>query len=405
MAGSRQPPIATLGALQHHLERAMASYYHAAELTRNPLAQLLQEGAGNVPPEAADLRALLREALESIRPQLDIAGDDSAWLPYRVATMHYLQSQSRGVVCEELAISQATFYRHRREALDAMADHLWRRRATPAPRGPSVDAHDAALGRAVSAVAGRYREPLDLDELARGVQSIVERLPGASLARLFIDVMADSAPVFGDPSTLRQAILNLVTDALAADTAQPIHLELAAEAGAIRGTIEPLGASAGSGVQVARQLLESAGGQLTLEAGLSRATFTLPPSLPPLVVCLDDDADAARLYEIYLAGSGLRLCGVTTGDALRAVLAEELPSVIVLDVLMPREDGWAILEELQRDEHLRHIPVVICSVLQQPELALAMGAAAVLTKPVTPESLRQTLETVLAGHGSPVPSS
>jgi len=101
----------------------------------------------------------------------------------------------------------------------------------------------------------------------------------------------------------------------------------------------------------------------------------------------------------------LRLCGVTTGDALRAVLAEELPSVIVLDVLMPREDGWAILEELQRDEHLRHIPVVICSVLQQPELALAMGAAAVLTKPVTPESLRQTLETVLAGHGSPVPSS
>ena len=404
VTGSLNRSPVNLDTLRHHLERAMASYYHGQDLAHNPLFRLLLPSCDQVVREPSRLRALLRDALESIRPSPHLAADDPAWLPYRVATLHYVQSQPRGVVCEELAISQATFYRHRREALDAMADYFWRHRAGTSLETQPEASHHAALDRAVSAVSGRYREPLDLSELARGVQAIVERMPGAHETALVIETDTPSQPVYGDPTLIRQVILNLLTDALECGRVVPLYLRLVAKDGTILGEIAPYAPQTGSGIDVARQLLEAVGGHLQLQADPPRAMFGFPPSLPPLVLCLDDDADAARLYQIYLGGKGVRLNGVTTGDALRAAIAEEMPSAILLDVLMPREDGWAILEELQQDERLSRVPVVICSVLQQPDLALAMGATAVLTKPVTPEALTQTLEAVLGARSLAQPA-
>jgi CheY-like chemotaxis protein len=110
---------------------------------------------------------------------------------------------------------------------------------------------------------------------------------------------------------------------------------------------------------------------------------------------MDDDPDTARLYDLYLSRAGYRVRGVTTGEELLEMLDRELPTVILLDILMPREDGWAILENLQLQDRTREIPVVVCSVLQQPDLALSMGAAAVLTKPVAPDLLQRKLAEVL----------
>lgn len=405
---TRPPTDIDRASVRACLERALASYYHGPDLARNPLCELLRDAATGAPPDPADLRALLREALESLRPPEQTPMDDPVWLPYRVATLHYLQSQPRGLVCEELAISQATFYRHRRDALEAMADYLWRQQATRRPPPAGEQTRGDALNRAISAVSGRHRELLDLAALAEGVRAIVARMPGAFDSMLTLDVTRSGEPVYGDPMLLRQVILNLVTDALHLAPAQPLTLRLGVRAGGIWGRLEPFASlpdGAGSGLGVAQRLLEAVGGRLELQDIPAWVAFFLPSALPPLVICLDDDADASRLYSIYLTGKGYRVRGVTTADELRAAMENELPSVIVLDVLMPREDGWAILDELQRDACTSRIPVVICSVLQQPNLALAMGAAAVLTKPVTPEVLRRTLDEVLAGSGTAEPAS
>ena len=69
------------------------------------------------------------------------------------------------------------------------------------------------------------------------------------------------------------------------------------------------------------------------------------------------------------------------------MLSRRLPDLILLDVLLPRQDGWIILKALKSQARTAHIPVVVCSVIAQPELALALGAAEVLTKPISPEAL------------------
>jgi len=384
----------------------MAAYYHGAKLARNPLCELLAAATTEALSDLAAMRALLREALESLRPPSHTPADDPSWLPYRVATLHYLQSQPRGIICEELGISQTTFYRHRERALDEMADYLWRHRVVgPRHRFEGATSGGDALARAVSAVIGQYSESLDLAEVAAGVQAILARMVGTRGTTLRVDVAPSSELIYGDPVLLRQVILNLATDALRSVPGQTIALQLLIAAGTVRGTIMPFPQalhieSADSGVAVARQLIEAVGGQLSLHGTPPRVEFQLPLSRPPLVLCLDDDPDASRLYGLYLSGEGYRVRGVTTSEQLRAALEDELPSVILLDILMPREDGWAILDGLQQDARTEDVPVVICSVLQQPDLALGMGAAAVLTKPVTPDALRRTLKEVLGNSSA-----
>ncbi len=58
---------------------------------------------------------------------------------------------------------------------------------------------------------------------------------------------------------------------------------------------------------------------------------------------------------------------------------------------MPQEDGWDLLISLKADPTTRDIPVIVCSALHEPSIALTLGAAAFLPKPVTERSLVQAL--------------
>ena len=81
-------------------------------------------------------------------------------------------------------------------------------------------------------------------------------------------------------------------------------------------------------------------------------------------------------------------------DAPTAVIeAERLqPDVIVLDVLMPGMDGWAVLRSLKADPLTAAIPVVVVSMLEDRDVGFALGAADYLTKPVKMQELRRRVQ-------------
>jgi CheY-like chemotaxis protein len=62
--------------------------------------------------------------------------------------------------------------------------------------------------------------------------------------------------------------------------------------------------------------------------------------------------------------------------------------------MMPTQDGWEILQALKNDPATQHVPVIICSVLDDPELARSLGAVAYLHKPVTQADLLSVLTTL-----------
>ena len=68
------------------------------------------------------------------------------------------------------------------------------------------------------------------------------------------------------------------------------------------------------------------------------------------------------------------------------------PRGIVLDVMMPEVDGWQMLGRLRRHPVTGHIPILICSIVSQEELAFSLGARGFLRKPVTRKNLLDALE-------------
>jgi CheY-like chemotaxis protein len=109
------------------------------------------------------------------------------------------------------------------------------------------------------------------------------------------------------------------------------------------------------------------------------------------VLVIDDDASARDLVTRFLEKQGLEVIGATDGAAgLKAARARR-PDVITLDVVMPGLDGWAVLTALKGDPVTAEIPVVMLSVVDEKNLAFALGASEYLTKPIDRDRLTRVL--------------
>ena len=113
---------------------ALTNFYDTIHLQTHPLVKLLglARSPGQTVGEA--LRQLLRETVESLRPPNNVPLDRPEWLGYRLLWLHYVQSLSQPAVCQELGLSQATFYRRQQEAIEATVSVLWERYAQQAEK-------------------------------------------------------------------------------------------------------------------------------------------------------------------------------------------------------------------------------------------------------------------------------
>ena len=148
---------------------------------------------------------------------------------------------------------------------------------------------------------------------------------------------------------------------------------------------------------MARQLVLPSGARLELDSEAGPATpFTVTLSVPIAqrigVLVIDDNADAHQLIQRYLEGSPNTFFGVRDPHQALAKAAAHSPRVIVLDVMLPGMDGWELLGRLREHPATRHIPVIVCTILPHERLALTLGAAAFLRKPLTRAALLAALD-------------
>ncbi len=116
------------------------------------------------------------------------------------------------------------------------------------------------------------------------------------------------------------------------------------------------------------------------------------PSMPAQgsgtrVLCIDDDPDVIEILTRYLVPEGYSVLGANSGDEGIRIALEQHPSLITLDIMMPRKDGWQVLRELKANPELQDIPVIIHSIIDNKPLAISLGAIDVVTKPAEPKRL------------------
>jgi CheY-like chemotaxis protein len=274
--------------------------------------------------------------------------------------------------------------------------------ATPAlhqaPRGASVTAPGGASKSEAPAWLRDLppEKPAELGQLLPATLELARPLARQWSVELKSDLAAAAAGMAAPQGALRHALLNLLGIAIPRSRGGAVTVSVTLAGAMMQLVVTAGGASAEaaalaerelSSLEVARRLAEVAGGDLALGADPGGGPFVAYLNLPALerisVLAVDDNADILQLFERYTAGSRYALIGTREpGQCVR--LAQELdPDIIILDVMMPEIDGWDLLAQLRSDPVTTGVPIIICTVLPQEALALALGADAFLQKPVS----------------------
>ena len=175
----------------------------------------------------------------------------------------------------------------------------------------------------------------------------------------------------------------------------------------------------GLGLAISRKLARLLGGDITLESARGKgSTFTLVlpaklsdtlPSGPmsavepskygsaPLektILIIDDEKEVCGLMQMHLEQAGFNVVSTTSPEKGVELARQLKPYAITLDLLMPEQDGWEVINKLKADPETAGIPVIIVSVSDERDTGVALGASGYLLKPVDPERLLTLLREV-----------
>jgi CheY-like chemotaxis protein/signal transduction histidine kinase len=285
--------------------------------------------------------------------------------------------------------------------------------------------------------AGRaevVKEVCELPELAEEcLASVREILKGKDVA-LTADIQVNN--VFSDPLKLRQILLNLLSNAAKFTDAGEIVLTAEAQGTTLVISVEDTGAGipddqlpfifdkfrqvdgsarrriggTGLGLAIVKEVVQILGGTLNATSTLGRGskfTLALPGAIDPTkvsrvapagvipahttgpftVLIIDDDPMVQHLLRGHLESEEFRVVSAQDGIEGLTLAREVRPTVIILDIHLPRLDGWTVLAELKSDPVLASIPVIMMSVEEQRARGFSFGACEYLVKPVEPDRL------------------
>ncbi|MCD6520052.1 MAG: response regulator [Anaerolineae bacterium] len=389
--------MVTKKTLARYIKEVLTSFYDAPYLEKHPLGRLLTQ-ASSPEDRVQLLRQLLVEAVEKLRPSPRIPPDRPEWLSYRILSSRYLECLYPPEICQQLSIGRTTFYKYHKKGLETLTELLWPRLQGKAVSPSTSKVENMAAEEAASLVRGLHQQPVDLYALLLKIQNLALPLAQQEDIRLRVNISRPLPSILGDPAVLRQIILNVLIEAIRKTKGGSVSLEVKAVHGETRWTIkggnftEALLQS--KGIAIGQYLLEACGGRLWLEEEKQTLHFSIPIHTKTILI-IDDNPQTLELYERYLKGQGYQLHFAANAREAWKLLEKALPDLIILDVLMPSEDGWDTLQRLKTFPETKQIPILVCSVLDQPRLALMLGAAQVLQKPFDRHDLLQAISTLL----------
>src|SRR4051812_39417860 len=287
--------------------------------------------------------------------------------------------------------------------------------------------------------AGRaeiVKEPISLPDLAEECMASVRELLKGKEVTLGSAIAV--GPVFTDPLKLRQVLLNLLSNAAKFTDTGEIVLTAEPQGGTLVFSVEDTGSGipddqlpfifdkfrqvdgsarrkiggTGLGLAIVREVVHLLGGTVNATSTVGRGskfTVALPGAIdvaaaprgsapglvlplpigdgPFQVLIIDDDPMVQHLVRGQLEAEQFRVVSASDGVEGLTLARELRPTVIILDIHLPRLDGWTVLAELKSDPVLAQIPVIMMSVEEQRARGFSFGACEYLVKPVEPDRL------------------
>ncbi len=127
---------------------------------------------------------------------------------------------------------------------------------------------------------------------------------------------------------------------------------------------------------------------------------------PPYILVVDDDPDILEGILAILETQGYRLATARDGKKCMEMIAQEIPDLLILDLLMPRMDGWGVIREMRSEPAYANVPIMVLTTVIEDasrrryelETGMAMDVQDYIQKPARPDDLIKRVERLLRIH-------
>lgn len=402
--------MAVANSLETLLRRALNHLYDATFLRDSPLISLLRLDTRGNP--AATLRNCIENAIEALGQDRYPTTSLKNRRYHEILFYRYVQQFTQTQVAHQLGVSPRHLRREQNAAICALAEYLRERHRLSVDdqlKPTTIDADTAAT--TTNAAVDKEIMWLE-DSLSNGLADVnsvlqeslqtAQALAEAHRVHLGIGANAALPSAAIAPTVLKQIVLNLITTLISVVPGGTISLT--AKAVQDRVVIDLTANVPHSGakmdltqdqakIDMSRRLAKLFIGEVTIgqEADMLTFSVSIPSTEQIRALAIEDNEDTLQLWKRYVEQTRFHLMGIREPLYALEAAIEQKPDLIILDVMLPGIDGWELLSQLRHHPLTSHIPIIVCTVLPQRELAFSLGASDFICKPVTRQSFLDAL--------------
>ncbi len=384
---------------EDNIRDLLSNLYDYLRLINNPVAQQLSSnltGSGRM----HDVRHTILETIEDLKSENNLQLTSRQNRLYNILLLRYVEEQSTAEVLGQLALSERQYYREHQRAIQTISQFIWEKHY--------------AKGVQASAATSTLIDELDHLQLAAKTKifypkeeilaAIAATRVIAEQQRVSLGLNDSSPPVILNVAQplFRQVVINVLHELIhATRKGGAIVIQVRLHEGVpsieIRTDNSAIDWQAICDVlqadRILRELMKRLHATVISLAeveGAGGIALQFDQEIQKILI-VDDNPDTISLFNRYLANPPYQLLS-TQRESEAMLIAQQTPLMcIILDIMLPEKDGWQILQTYKSHPLTKHIPVLICSVLDMKELAMSLGADGYIKKPPTRDEFLSTL--------------
>jgi CheY-like chemotaxis protein len=384
------------------VKEVLENLYDLPFLQRHPLIKKISPSLASSDESAGQLlRRKLINTIETLNPHVGISLNSPKTRIGNLLRIYYIEGMTIQEVANELGLSMRQVYRDLRLGQESVATILWSQFEASQPDKPLDKEGQTDIPGDISRIEDKPRW-IDLRPILEHTHKTVVQL--AQQRQISLNMILPPQPVNIStiPAMAQQLIISTTSRTIQQSKDGQLSVELSTDSEQV--VIEFIfisGRDTPSKLEFTptiSKLAEQLGWIILQEiypGGKRVIRIKINVRIPTFLI-IDDNEGLEQLIDRFLEGYPCQIVAARTSSEGLRLADELLPAVIILDIMMPEMDGWEILQRLRSRTRTAAIPVIICSVFYDPELAYSLGVFSCLSKPVQRENLLAALKEINA---------